>query len=705
MAGNSAGEHFLAGAPALRGYRILREIGRGGMGLIYEAIQTSLGRRVAIKELSGFDQKMVERFRREASILARLGDHEHIVQVFDVIEDEAASRRYIVMEFVDGQTLARVLGRRGRLERAEAARVAIEASSALGHAHDKGVVHRDVKPSNIMLNERGVVKVMDFGIARALEESPITLTGQTLGTPAYMSPEQAQGDSELDGRSDLYSLTVALYETLCGRTPFKAPNPLATLRMHLQDEPPPPSRFHSVIPPEWDAAILKGLAKKPDDRYRTAAEFRAALESLLGAERTLGPFQAAAGVVNPSTGESPRLTDGPRTQPTPALLGVWSDDEPGQTIAGATTRVESPDYASDHGPDHGPDRPFSASPSESDLPPPASAALFSRLFQKTTSGDARRLTPTLSLPDTPSPEGASRRARKLARLAGPATDVAFSPDGRLLLSASDDGKLRLWDWKANRETLTLSASETAIRRAAFSAGGGRVVSGALDGTIRVWDWRAESEKLRIDSGGGAVCSVAFSPDGTALLAGLFDGTIRLWEVETGREMKRLRASDDSPASAVFSADGERILSGSYDGTIRLWEVASGRELMRLGMENGARVASAAISPEGRRALSGGADRLVHLWSLESGREISVWGGHEDWVSSVAFSPDGARALSAGRDKKVWLWDLKRGAPAERFEGHGESVARAVFSPDGLFAATAGKDGLICLWELPIARAE
>ncbi|HEU5244879.1 MAG TPA: Stk1 family PASTA domain-containing Ser/Thr kinase, partial [Gaiellaceae bacterium] len=257
-------------------YRIQRKLGAGGMADVYLAEDQELGRRVAIKILNsrhGNDDQFIERFRREAKNAAAL-NHPNIVSIYD--RGEAEDTYYIAMEFLDGRTLKELIVSRGAAPINVAVEYARQILSALRFAHRHGIVHRDIKPHNVLVDGEGRVKVTDFGIARA-GTSQMTETGSIVGTAQYLSPEQARG-GEVDPRSDLYSLGVVLYELLTGKTPFDGETPVEIAMKHLSTAPKPPSKLRPEIPPELDMVVLRALAKNPDDRYQSADEMEADLE-------------------------------------------------------------------------------------------------------------------------------------------------------------------------------------------------------------------------------------------------------------------------------------------------------------------------------------------------------------------------------------------------------------------------------------------
>jgi predicted Ser/Thr protein kinase len=261
-------------------YRIVGQLGRGGAGVVYKAVDETLGRDVAVKMLNPdlADTEVMTRFRAEATILARL-NHPQIATIYELFRADADY--LMVMEFVRGETLDKLSERLGPIEPERAAYVIDLVLSALEHAHRAGVVHRDVKPANVMVTDEGGIKIMDFGIARVLGAEQKTVDGRLMGTPAYMAPEQVLGE-EVDGRADLYSVGVLLYRLLSGTLPFKADSALAMLQRQIRDEP---ISLHLQRPelPDWcDEIVQRALMKAPADRFQSAEEFRDALARATG---------------------------------------------------------------------------------------------------------------------------------------------------------------------------------------------------------------------------------------------------------------------------------------------------------------------------------------------------------------------------------------------------------------------------------------
>ena len=313
-------------------YEIHRRLARGGMAQVYLARDRALDRPVGVKELVpefATDPSFVERFRREAQAAANLS-HPNIVGVYDWGAQDGTY--FIVMEYIDGPSLSKVLRTEGPLHPRRAAEIASEVAAGLGFAHSRGVVHRDVKPGNVLLTRSGESKVTDFGIARAMSSSDEDLTqaGSVMGTATYFSPEQAQG-LPVDPRSDLYSLGVVLYELVAGRPPFAGDSPLAIAYKHVQDAPEPPSAHISDLPAGLEAIIMKLLSKRPEDRYSSAEDLRADLNRYLAGQQTVaerdGFLVGAAVGAAAAYGNEDATTVQPATVVGAAPVGPYPDEE------------------------------------------------------------------------------------------------------------------------------------------------------------------------------------------------------------------------------------------------------------------------------------------------------------------------------------------------------------------------------------------
>ncbi|MDQ0985678.1 protein kinase [Streptomyces sp. V2I9] len=339
MSQDGAQGRYAGGAVAGGRYQLRDLLGEGGMASVYLAYDSALDRQVAIKTLHtelGREQSFRERFRREAQAVAKL-QHTNIVSVFDTGEDElgGALMPYIVMEYVEGQPLGSVLAAdirdHGAMPADKALKVTADVLAALETSHEMGLVHRDIKPGNVMMTKRGVVKVMDFGIARAMQSgvTSMTQTGMVVGTPQYLSPEQALGRG-VDARSDLYSVGIMLFQLLTGRIPFDADSPLAIAYAHVQEEPVAPSSINRSVTPAMDALVARALKKNPNERFPSAAAMRDEIARVLNASggQTGAPvIVAGGGPANSGSGVGSAVFP-PVDQSVPAPHGVQTPYQP-----------------------------------------------------------------------------------------------------------------------------------------------------------------------------------------------------------------------------------------------------------------------------------------------------------------------------------------------------------------------------------------
>jgi tRNA A-37 threonylcarbamoyl transferase component Bud32 len=608
-------------------FAILDVIGRGGMGIVLRGFDTYLERDVAVKVLDpkmAQDEVARERFCRESRTAASI-THENVVAVHHVAHESSSDLPYLVMQLIDGEALDQRLTH-GPLPLKEIVGIGAQVAAGLAAAHEKGLIHRDVKPANVLL-ERGTnrVKLTDFGLARAADDVHLTGTGMVAGTPLYMAPEQARGE-ELDARADLFSLGVLLYELCTGQTPFEARTPLAVLK-RLTDEPHRPVRELSPETPEWLAAVIdRLLAKSPADRFQSAREVAELLDFHWSAMKTSSDVVSAC---PKKRGRRLRqvlivvtaLAAGAVT----ALLAVlmW----PGQTQRGASAGASVPPLAVLRG---------------------ASGAVWSVSFSPGDRTLAMAIDDgTIKLWDV---ESGTVKATLNAHV-GIAWTAAFSADGRLLLTGGDDSA-RIWDMATNKAVKTLPSS-AGVRAALFDREAKRIFTGGRKGNIRVWDV-ASGKELRSWNHPGAVYALALAPDGKTVASAGTDHIVRLWDAETGQERLPLNGHSGSLYSLAFRQDGKVLASAGWDRTIRLWDPGTG-ELLQTLDGHGQGIWAIDFAPDGSTIAAADQDGIVRVWDAGSGRLLAEMAGHDGTVHSICYSRDGSRIATGGRDGTVRLW--------------------------------------------------
>jgi WD40 repeat protein len=744
-----------AGPPFhLEGYRILEEIGRGGMGVVYRAYQHRLNRLVAIKmilggHLVGAEERV--RFLMEGELLARL-NHPNFVQVYEVGTIEplpGTVQPYLVLEHVEGSCLkARLMDR--PLPFREAARLALVLARAMETAHAQGIVHRDLKPANVLVARDGTLKITDFGLAKELGTgTSLTPTGLALGTPGYMAPEQARAHAHIGPATDVYALGAVLYEMLTGRAPFTGEVAVEVMLQVLENTPAPASRLRAGVPRDLETICLKCLEKEPRARYARAAELADDLERWLENR----PIRARP------AGWTERAVKWARRHPLPAALlaflalsvvlgsaastyfGVTATDRANEAQEALAKEAEARQLAEQ------------AAEAERWERYKAEIAGAANALQLHNIDLARRCLEA-------APPGYRNwewhhfhsqldGARSVLRgHTGRVWAVAFSPDGKRLTSVAHDHTLRWWDISTGKEIKALPIAGGDIRFARFSPDGSRLAT--VTTVLQVWDaatgrlcweaaapanvkglglnvvWSPDARHLAAGGADGLLhvwdvvtgrelfakpCNmyrypVAFSPDGRHVATAEMDFTVHVWEVATGAETVVLRGHEDTCTAISYSPDGQRIATGSIfrENQVRLWNAATGAQLgVGTGHDNEVNVL--VFSPDGRRLASGSMDQTVRLWDGFTCRPLARLEGHTNLVQHLAFSPDGARLVSASMDQTLRLWDPAAGRLLAVLRGHGSDILAVCYGPSGALIASASDDHTVRLWDTELAARD
>jgi roadblock/LC7 domain-containing protein len=547
-----------------------------------------------------------------------------------------------------------------------------------------------------------IPKIADFGLAKKLDGTGDTASNVIMGTPSYMAPEQAAGQSKSVGpAADIYALGAILYELLTGRPPFKAAMPVDTLLQVVADEPVPPSRLNAKVPRDLETICLKCLQKQPSRRYASALDLADELGRFLRHE----PIQARP------VGKAQRLWRWCRRNPALAITGAVA-----ALILVVGTIVSSVFAWNAYVALEEANTQRNLAEKQRDLADSRLAEHYlERGLTACTKDDKFGLgllwmCRALELAPTKDRDLQSRIRTNwvvwcnkvhslICKHQGPVVAVAFSPDGKKILTGSDDDTARLWDAATGQPLGPALKHQGFVYAVAFSPDGKKVLTGSWDKTARLWDaatGQALGPPLPHE---GWVVAVGFSPDGKKVLTGSDDKAARLWDAATGKPLG-LALQHQGPVVAVaFSPDGKRVLTGSEDKTARLWDAATGKPLGP-ALYHQDWVRAVAFSPDGRRVLSW--DKTARLWDAATGKPLGPPLRHQHYVRAVAFSPDGKTVLTGSEDNTARLWDAATGQPLGPALQHEGSVAAVAFSPDGTKVLTGSTDHTARLWKGPKA---
>ena len=710
-------------------YKLLEVIGEGGMGVVYMAEQAHpIRRKVALKVIKpGMDTKQViARFEAERQALA-LMDHPNIAKVLDAGAADNG-RPYFVMELVRGIPITDYCDR-ARLPIPERLELFIQVCQAVQHAHQKGIIHRDLKPSNVLVTLHDgvpVPQVIDFGVAKAIgqqltEKTLFTGFAQLVGTPLYMSPEQAElSGLDIDTRSDIYSLGVLLYELLTGTTPFdrEALGKAAfdeVRRVIREEEPPRPStrlstlgatltevsakrgsdprRLAKLVRGELDWIVMRALEKDRNRRYESASGLAADVRRYLDDEPVAACPPSAWYRLSKAAHRHRVVLVTTAVVATALVVAVLSLAYSGQ-LRKAHDLAER-----------------SRATAQAALAQASRYLYFLRINQATTAWLDNALDRTAALLDECPPERRDwewhfldqQRHSSLLDLNGHEAGVfgvAYSPDGRHIASTSFRW-VKVWNAQTGAVVRTLTGHEGSVQGVAYSPDGRHIASTSADGTVRVWDAQTGAVVRTLIGHDGRFPGVAYSPDGRQIASAGADGTVKMWDAETGAVVRTLTGHDSSVSAVAYSPDGRRIAIASRGGKVKVWDAVTGVEICTLaGINHSIAFTpdnSIAFSPDGRHIAS------INRWEAKvcdavTGQEVCTLVGHAQTVSKVAYSPDGRRIASASYDRTVKVWDAATGQELLSFRGHTDRLSNLAYSPDGRHIASASYDRTVRVWD-------
>ena len=702
------------GFPEVPGHILLDLIETGGMGIVYRARQQSPDRIVAVKimqQREGDEDLRRQRFEREVQAVADLS-HPGVVDVYEYGQTDG--RPYYSMEYVKGDRIDDFAVKQ-RLHVRQKLELMQRVCEAVAYAHQRGVIHRDLKPGNVLVDEQAQPKVLDFGLAKLADSSDrkmlrtLTVEGQVLGTVAYMAPEQTLGESrQIDVRTDVYALGVMLYELLTGKLPTepRGEPPLVIMRRIREEAPLPPSHIDRRLDDEVGMIVLKSLEKEKPLRYQSADALAADIRRYLAGEALEAKGASTIYYIR-------KLAYRHRKVLIPTAIGLAAVI--GLTIvAFLKVRAER------------------------------NAAVTARAAEATLRVEAQRLR---SVAEDGRRKAILQNYYKTIRLAHSKVRERDFAQALLLLRGTPPA-LRGWEWgylmdACHQDLLTFRGHSHYVTSVAISPDSRFLLSGSYDKTARIWDFATGRTLATLKGHSGHVSAVAFSPDGALAATASWDKTIALWDVATGQEVHTLRGHRGTVHSVAFYARGSRLISGGTYGGLMVWDAASGKHLMASRDQN--RMSSfgtVAVSPNGARLATGGGHGYVKVWDLvssklifrvpeqpgsgrgyatvaysldgkrivcayldgtvevrdaETGRVSLLLKGHSIHVYDVAFSPDGRTIVTGGKDSTVRLWDAQTGQQTRTFLGHAREVRSVTFSADGRWIISASGDGTIKVW--------
>jgi WD40 repeat protein/serine/threonine protein kinase len=693
-------------------YELLREIARGGMGVVYKARQVRLNRIVALKMiLAGqfASPADVQRFQTEAEAAAQL-DHSGIVPVFEVGQHDG--HHYFSMGLVEGESLAKRIAD-GPLPPRVAAEIVLRVTEAIEYAHGKGVIHRDLKPANVLLDQSGQPKVTDFGLAKRIQgESHLTASGQILGTPSYMPPEQAAGRiDQVSETADVYSLGAILYVTLTGRPPFQADNPLDTVMQVIEREPLSPRALNPAVPLDLETICLKCLEKDRRQRYGSAGELAEELRRYLEGKpilaRPVGRFERAWRWCR-------------RNPVVASLLVAVAMSLVGGTIVSTMFAIEARDRAA------GERKNREAADQQTKL----TEAQLNRsewLLYANEIASAQREgelnNPALAtrvLDRTPQDRRGweyhflRRQNEQSVRLSIKGHDqkvlaLAVGPDGQMLASAGRDRRVRVWDSATGREIATL-ASDLFVTQLTFSPDGRRVAGVDTEGKLRVWDahtGQRQSEIVTSPIAGLAASRAHFVAESDLVVTHNKDGSIAVWDLSNGNAYRSIPIPAAAVAIAV-SPDGKWLAAGSlasgHQSEIQVWSMGASTEpLARMTIAG--RLAALAFDQTGKRMGIGVYDPSNATTGVVRVVAVSRMGEAGDPIvcqipiraRQVGFSPDDRFVFAIGMDGLLTKCDASSGAIVRQFQSRSSPEQALEVTPDATLLISGNDAGVLELW--------
>jgi WD40 repeat protein len=722
----------IQGLPAIPGYQVLRELGRGGMGVVYEARHLSLDRTVAIKLMKRDDGLHQARFLAEGQIIAAV-KHPNVVEVHDF--GECSIGPFIAMEFLTGGSFSQKLKGGTALPPREAAEMIAKIAAGVGAAHDIGIVHRDLKPGNVLLDSNGNPKVTDFGLAKRTDFD-LTLTHEAAGTPSYMAPEQARAMKFVGPPADVWSLGVMLYESLTGRKPFVAESDAELLITIQNAEPPTLRTLSKTIPHDLETICLKCLEKEPDRRYKSAKELATDLAVWLEGKpisaRRATPAERAMLWVRRKPADAAAWTLGVLLLLSSALAILaanlwWISDDKNAIAESLKTQAERERQSAEEARNRAEAAENRAIIAKAEIAEQKAFVEYSRIIASVDRalGDYNFKKANIQL-DICS-QGIRGWEWKMSHrmchedymtLSGHKKgcyiySICYSPDGQLLLSAASDRMAILWDAETGEQLRKYSGHNEQVVRAIFSNDGSHVATCDREGILRVWDTNSAKLLNTITDKSTRIHNCIFNADGKKIICisdmaitgskvtddQKVQTSIDIWDWVTKTKERSLLGHSDIITSMTCAKDGSKLITASMDKTVKIWDMARYGDPKTI--EIGFGIRSLWVNADATRVLAGshGAQGICEYDAI-SGKQVRNIRAE----GTVEFSKSGemfvtAQNLRPQKGDDIRVYKTKTGALVRRLIGHEDMTYAASFSPDGNRIATGSNDGTIKIWRL------
>jgi WD40 repeat protein/serine/threonine protein kinase len=738
------GQLFEKSGDKIGRYRLLSVLGEGGMGIVYLAEQEgSIRRRAALKVIKpGMDSKrVIARFENERQALALL-DHANIAQVYDAGMTENG-RPYFVMEYVKGLPITEYCDR-NKLTINQRLKLFLEVCHGVHHAHQKGIIHRDIKPSNILVfvqEDKAIPKIIDFGVSKAInmpltDKTLFTENRQLLGTPEYMSPEQADmANEDIDIRSDIYSLGVVLYELLTGVLPFDSTtfreSGIEHIRKIIRETDPrtPSIRLTKLgdeaktvaerrrtevytlarcLHKELEWIPLKAMRKERSQRYRSAAELADDIENYLKGNPLIAGPPSTVYRVRKFMRRHKALITGAASVLVVLLAGILLST----IFAVEANRARDKEVVARAQAEQAQEQAEAREQATRQLAYASDMSLAQHALAMNDLGHTRRLLEA----NRPGPGEVDLRGwewrylwqecqtdalSELFRYPNSAYSVAYSPDGKVLAVAGYVQKfIDIWDANGRRRITTLQ--QEGGQRVAFSPRGDLLASD--DGKqIRLWrvgTWDSAAQPLTLSDW---IHTLKFSPDGTRLASLSNPDQLTVWDTDQWaiiRQISGVRLVGAHIGKLDFSPDGRALVIGDADHHLRVIDIASGNTNFDIPDAHSEGITAVAWSPNGSVIASGSGYNggPIRLWDAASGKALELLEGHTSWISELIFSADSQRLYSSSADQTIRIWDVDQRQCRATLRGNTDGVYGLALSPDGTTLASASIDGVIAFWD-------